>query len=466
MATVVFIPTVDGFVTSVNEYLTNFKELNEPNAKEIVEHLKNMLHPLNIKIAYEHLSCLDTRTKLVSQVPGIQARFRFVLSTNRHKANFQESLVRQANGLICQISQGDTLICKVLSTSPNDFNPRFTHDSLSRALRSYSYDFYEINDGTTVNLYWDPQHIKQETTTKLVDEKLTTFKNYTLGAWVYGTKNAIIVDDMVWRGCTYRQVIDDVLAQYPEFSYAKLDKTKSYSFGFKHPAFHPFGQPAVWENTHFTESAGIGWLKSAWMINSESIGFPHQQKIAELDVSTMFSKAERATSDFLKNPKNIFLGYIIRSRNDSETLELSDILIESTLWSEIRGAIYQLPFIKNKNIREKQEQNFKNMTYVVLESFLDFRKRNMFITLFPQFGDYYTRYNTLVTQIVDRVIGKTENPKNPTVDILFTRLGEIVNLTYNTSKSGKNDKKVIRHLICHPKYTDIYFNAITRPSAQ
>ncbi len=479
METVVFSPTIDAFVEHINEYLTGFKELTEANAKEIIEHIKVSLQPLYIKVSYEHLSCLERINKARDAAAPAARRFRFILSTNRYKANFQYQLVRQSNGLICHIietqdsNQNTTstltstsrLTCQVLAIPPNDFNPHFTHDSLFRSMKSNSYDVYEISDGTTVNLYYDPQSLTITSTTKMnSNNELATIKQYQLGKWVFGTKNAIVVDDMIWRGTVYRTVIEDVLKQYSSFNFDTLDKTKCYSFGFKHPAFHPFGQPAVWSAD---APSNQQWLICAWGIRDSdavALGIPTQTKLTNQDISTMFQHADKAMDNYMKNNKNVFLGYIIRSQSDNETLELSDILIESSLWSEIRQCIYQLPFIKNKNIRDKQEQNFKNMTYVVLDSYLDFRKKTMFITLFPQFTGYYTRYNNIINAIVDRIMKvpeKEQSPDRKIIDALLLRLGEHVNLTYTVNpKNYKNDKKVLRHLICHPRYTELYFQII------
>lgn len=513
--TVTFVPTIEALLSDVNGHIAHYRELTDANAREIVEYLKQKLFPYHIKVSYEHLSCLERINKAreeftsktaqfpaeVRTVLDLPRRFRFILSAVRHKANFQHSLVRQSNGLICSVTETpEGLRCTLTALPPNDLNPRYTHETLDRLLKNAAYDIYEIKDGTTANLYYDPEALDYTARNQLVlNQAGQTQKTYTKGKWVLSTKNAIVADDMFWRGAPYRKVLDDVLRQYPEFSYTALDKQKCYSIGFKHPAYHPYQQPDVWQENYFeAPPAGKKWLREAWLIQSYNLrdgtisttdqcGLPVQPKAEMTDLAAMMNRVNKALADYIAKPSNVFLGYILRPANKADDAETPDIIIESSLLSEIRHAIYQLPFIPNKEIREKQEQNFKNMDYIVLNSYLDLKKREMFLHLFPQFRAQHERYAKIIMQVTKKIITNlndsrnrnsrfrgvnpaattTNEPRNTSeqdrIQMLVKRLEEVVNISYtvNSRSSGyRQDEKVVRNLITHPKYTDIYFQVL------
>ncbi len=79
------------------------------------------------------------------------------------------------------------------------------------------FDLICAEDGATIGLYW--------------------FNN----AWVIRTINSFDASNIIWNGrATFGQMIDDVMRKYPQFRYDALDKTKSYTFGIKHPAIHAY----------------------------------------------------------------------------------------------------------------------------------------------------------------------------------------------------------------------------------
>lgn len=551
---------LNGFINNLNEHICHYKILSDGNAREIIDFIKSKVIPLKIKLCFEHLSCIDKINKIKKEyeensdlvrfenTQGIQdivPRFRFILSSNRHKANFDIPFVRQCNGVILAIEEIDNnLKCRLLTVPPNDFNPKFNQTELIKLVSQGCYKIYEIQDGTTVNIFYDPNYIESENITQLVvnendneTPKIKALKIYRRGKWIYSTKNAFDVNSMVWRGFNYKRVIDDVLKNY-SLDFDKLSKNKTYTIGFKHPAFHPFGQPYEWIESDFENKSDdqkkIDWLKSAWFIQSvenvdnrlqmnisEDIGLPFQTMIEQKDgIPGIFKKLGNSLKEFINNLKlnqymnnskekqvsplhSAFLGLILRSNDEEKTTNLSDILLESALWQEIRTLIYQLPYIPNKTVREKQEQNFKNMTYVILDSFLDFKKRNVFIQVFPQYSHHYKKYDAVINSVVNKIYqdllntsfrsgGKFRNydseknkpqqeREDPIVEQLYIRFSEIVKNQYQVTpetespkdkyrKGGnvplvkkpgmsKIDKKNIKNMIVNPKFNDIYFQA-------
>lgn len=491
---------VNKFLEYVNQTLEKYDKLNGEIGKQICANLYNFLQQYFIKFHYENLACLDEsitqndENKETTENKNPK-RFRFVLSTNRHKANFQIPLVRQSNGLIFAVQESNKkIVCILLAKPSRDFNPRFKRNQINLD----NYNIYEIKDGTVVNLYYDA--------------------NNSTGKWVFGTKNAFDIGNNFWRGYKYEKVIMDVLKEYPKFSFDELDKSKTYVLNFTHPAFHPFQQPEVWSEEYFDHPhPTYKWIKKIWRIGEneelEKMGIEQQQSI-KLN-SDFYYLLQSSFRNYLEGKEYPLLGYIFRTTDESVTGAYSDLLMESTLWQEIRGLIYQLPFIPNAVIREKQEKNFKNMDYVVVDAYLDFRKRNVFIELFPQYQTYYTKLNNLTEIVVDKIYSKLSNPSisfdneselckrmydivadnyqiTPELEIVkseshsnkqsdtqntFNQLPPKNNIRYRGKqddhrlKSGnipivkrpgmsKLDKKNIRSLIVHPKYAEYFLNSL------
>jgi hypothetical protein len=506
---------ISSFLKSVGEIIKDEKylPLTSVAAREIIEGIKGILIPLNIRMTYENLVCLEKIEKIrsifrlreknpyirfegVEKEEQIVSRFRILMATNRHKANFQIPLVRQANGIVIEIVEIDgKLKCNILVMPSNDFNPNFNHVHTETHVMRGDYDIYEINDGTTLNIYYDPHLINVSTNTILEGAEYQTYKIYKIGKWLRSTKNAFDIDDVIWRGFSYREIVNDVLIQYPEFMGS--DNKLCYSIGFKHPAFHPFGQPEEWNKN----TKDVEWIKYAWLLqvynleenkivdlDSEiitKIGLPRQKKIENPpSFSELLNRSQNALDTFISQKDlSPFLGYILRSKMP----DISDILLESDLWNIIRHAIYQLPFIPNKVVREKQENNFKSMRYVIIDSFLDIRKRQTFTQMFPQFKSKYEELEKIIDNVVNDVYqalnkkqsfspslcfelpsydDTPEQKRQKWIDLLVARLAPITGEQYRPTPnpiikdgvpiSEKSDKKMIKSLIINPKYSDIY----------
>lgn len=242
------------FLKAVKDVINDDKylPLTPLGAKEIIESIKGILHPLYIKITYEQLTCLEKVAKIrklyeskdenphiifsdIGKVENIVPRFRILISSMRHKANFQVPLVKQANGIVIEIAEiNSKLECNLLAMPPNDFNPNINHKEIKSCVSKGEYDIYEINDGTTFNIYYDPHYLNSEDVFTKEGDELVAYKKYSIGKWMRSTKNAFDVDELVWRGYQYKEIIDDVLSQYPKIN--DLDRILSYSVGFKHPS--------------------------------------------------------------------------------------------------------------------------------------------------------------------------------------------------------------------------------------
>lgn len=505
----------------LNEFTQHYDSLTQANAEDIIDHVKEKLQKLFIKVTYDHPSIVFKRKQL-----KITPSLRIVLATQRGKADYSIPLCRQCNGIIIQFYElrnveESRVKCRILNISSPDFNPERATNLINAHIENNLFEVYEANDGTTLNMYYDPLAC----TSYDLSESNENCKE--IGRWVFSTKRGLDVEKIVWRGTPYEDVLND-LFKIHNFDVSKLDKNKCYSVGFKHPAYHPFEQPWDW-NSGIADANESSWIKRMWFIQSvnlttneisfeDDIGLPFQKKIDILKFGTqkymqrLTKNSNEALEKYIlalkeQKPRTALFGYILRSKDPSKTREHSDIFIESTLMKAIRNNIYNMPYIKNKEEREKKAKLFQDLKYIILESYLDFRRRIQFLQLFPQFKYQYEQFSTLVDGTVNNIytaiIKESKENKDVTnserllTEFFIPIVKEKISIDNDkTSKSavqnkpkpikfgeffpsefkqqtGKNEKnkklgdesikKTIRDIIVNPKYIHKYISVIYEP---
>lgn len=431
-------------VEQVNLFLKNYRDLNAKCAEETIKYIQSVTYPHYIGMSYEHLSCLE------SQLPG----FRVILSTKRNKANFNTPLVRECNGAVLMIEevQDQYPRCRVLTRPVHDCNPNVHNPSLiNNSIRNGLYDIFRIDDGTTVNI----SYVQRSPTQK--------------GSWVFSSKNALDLANVEWRNRLYNEILDEVFKKYPGFSLDKLNPMRTYTIGFRHPAYHPFGGTSD-ARAWFIQSADV---QSGDIFTSEPIGIPTQER-ARINVQgglfwqSMQESANEALDDYVHSVQNgapvrPCFGYILRSKDRERTKGYSDILIESSLMNEIRKAIYQAPYIPNKNTLAEFKQNFKQTSFVQIESYLDAKKRSLYEILFPTWVNLYEQFDRIVTACVNQTYELlTADPHGsnwvssepPTaVDKFVVAFGPLAGM-HVSADNEETAKRLIHSLLVRPKHVD------------
>lgn len=422
-----------------------FENLDMPNIISIMNDARNILNPFDIKLihdlptAFAQLRALKEKYKSDS----IVMRTRFILTTNRYKANFSIPIVRESNGCIFEIFEAGTIKLAQLAAPPNELCTTLSHKHIERILANGT--VYEVKDGTSINIYYDPHYVEEQEQDSL-----------TLGKWIFATRNSFDIGNLCWRGFTYNEIISDVLRTY-DIKLDDLQRGHTYSIGFRHPSYHPF-------LAHVKKSPEM------WLIKitppGEALKIPVQEPTS-LTLSEMLRKCENSLAQYIDDNNTPCLGFIIRAA----ALTDIDVLIESQLWHTIRHMVYQLPFIPNRTIREHQEQLFKDINYVILHAFMHIEKRELFIKLFPQFAQKYELYSTLIARLADKIITTLNKYDTDTksckciapndIDSQFlVRFVPIIRENWTLRQLSHIDKKMIRNMITNPRYIDIYYEIL------
>jgi hypothetical protein len=420
--------------------------------------------PINIKVSYE--------------INHGGSRVRFILASRRDKANYSIPLVRQSNGLIFEVfANAEQWSLKLLCIPPNDLIISPAHDQLRDAVTKGKYNIFNVEDGTVFNMYWD----------------------IATNAWIRSTKNSTNIDELVWRGYKYADIIDDVLihrfgsTEVWNIMLGKLRKDLTYSFAYKHPAHHPYGQPAIWKTgarladkvkteqplAEHNSARVIAkkWIADIWLVsvhdwrgknidNLDALA-PIPRRLAlsfNLTLADMLNRNNEATiacpSGITVGPsKHIpHFGYILRSKDGSQP----DVLLESKIWTSIRQLIYQMPHANNSADFSRLKDRFNDMNALIMDIFVDMTKKGEFLALFPQYVNTFVNYDKFADDVVARLLDATPTANDLTNSVHVAAEKFSVILASQFKATGdKTDASIFKALILQPTYAHIVNELVT-----
>ena len=309
-----------------------------------------------------------------------QTRIMFI--ANRFKSDFNNPMTKECNGLIFEYD--NTLNTYNFLVIPTEL---FNSQPLNKSEIGYFYNqniynIYPVYDGTIINLYYYNN-----------EWKISTNKAYDANKLIF-TNNK-----------TYKDVLDEILTAYPNFSYDLLEKNKCYTLCMKYIQYHPFIENLHCNNNKVVLLQSVDLYEfnknNKLVINeNENIELPNCYKVEKgtfKNINNIYNILNNEISRY-KNEKNLskyspIFGFILRSTNFNNTKNYSNILLESNLMVKIRNLIYNHSFIKNLNfynVLEKTNNILINKNYynilnlITLKVFLTKKDLNLFILLFPE----------------------------------------------------------------------------------
>jgi hypothetical protein len=299
---------------------------------------------------------------------------------NKGRNNRLSSLANDTIGSIVNIEADAIKLVSYMTPAPQ----RISDNDFARVTRSFDqYTVYQINDGTTLGLYW--------------------YNN----EWVIRSLNGFDVSKYEWNGLlTYQEVFDEVMSMYPNFSINKLEKNKCYTIGIKHSLFHPFmeGQLAPIKRAWFIQSVDVekvtaqhGRFDGA-VSSVDDIGIPIQSPLSGQTLCDIMTKKSQAYNAYM-NTGEIYHGVILATTTES-------LMIQSDLFTTILSIFY----INNYN-RNIAIGSYDRKKYLVLSVYLDNNqnKYNCFRNLFPQFCAIIKQFETTKHFIVNAMVKCIEN---------------------------------------------------------
>ena len=405
---------------------------------QILRKLQNLLGQ-NVKVRYER--------------EGDYIK-RFLLTSMRHRVNLSIKFYRQLNGVIFDRQWN------ILSMPP----PMLKNDNIPSVEQ---YEIYPVQDGTIVTLYYDASTVEAvgtsitdsdnvtafvvaEASAASTSEKLTSdmYGNVVAEAsaastdvppgltideslqeqqarrgWKLSSSNGFSVGNYNWlSNISYEEALFELLERYPAFSFQKLRKDWSYTLGFRHHQFHPYERDP--ERVWFVQACDLKQTNNVVFVNCNAaefmsgkkfsplpvirinytldIGLPIQQPIT-IDAKTMRELNESSVTRIVNNSTPHY-GFFLREKNGD-----GDIICDSELLKLLRGLFYNFP--KKANITSENR-----MWFAITRAYLSVKHKYPFITIFPQFEEYYKQLDVIFNQLVNHchslAVGK-RTPDSP-----------------------------------------------------
>lgn len=486
-------------------------------------------------------------------------------SSNPARADMSDLYVREANGLILEINTWKVVVHPHQSVCKYSIDTNLANKYLARRL----YKIYRLYDGTKINLYFDRNTPRTPESTTITNEPITLYdikddsttdttevqgsgesqismtfdirpdgsfdttttlsltigdtekdvddiNNYVHGSWTISTTNGLNMNNVVWNGLTYQQALDEVLHMYGSDwnTFTKeLDRDSSYTFSFKHPAYHPFREGASTDVYRLLHLGSFDLLTGQPVELPTSVKADKPEELSVDNIKMLYSQAANSYETFVRDityhtspaepsrqhpspsqassrqhpsltsssshqPGKVpCFGFVIRSVNPSETFPEHDLFIESRLMLKIRRFLYETDYnlVPNK------------MDLICLHNYLSPVTINEFMTLFPQFNTKYQEYKSFFSLLLKEMllqsnttvntqkqtksqkkslVGETKTPPQPvetnqepnTVAQLATVLLSQISSILNPESLGKNKATYFKNFILHPKFIYSYYN--------
>jgi hypothetical protein len=342
--------------------------------------------------------------------------------------------VHECNGLILDRKTYKPLVVPTRTLKFNiDTNAsnKFLHQGL--------YHIYKVQDGTCFNLY------------------------YFNDKWVVSTTRGYNMNNVAWSSDTnYQTIITQCLEKigltWDTFT-SHLVQTNCYSFGFKHPLMHKF-QEGTQNDVYklwFIQSVCLDEKDESYMWSSETSPIaiiPSQEVYPDIvgNIRDLYKKSIGALQNYLDNGV-VYYGFILRSVNSSQTLDNSDLFIESSLMRTIRKTWYE-----NKMITACHANKWDKETAITLSAYLDSSNYEVFRKLFPNYDGLMVNYHNYLTQIVNRMINKTSEASQNVSEVAEIMLKKFKDSVSMNIKNQSNDSlfKLYFEYVCHPSSLDVF----------
>jgi hypothetical protein len=411
---------------------------------DTLNYLHSVLGKIGVNVVYEKAADFDQDKPMYT---------RLMLGTFKRSCPFEFPGVIMGQNLEDQNGEKKYIAVSVPPSPPvTQYQSKFLINCFGKDT-----SIIKVNDGTTVTLY------------------------YFGSRWVISTHRGFDVNSYNWIAQkTYQDVLDEVLAAYPDFSYDNLDTGKCYTFGFNHSDFHPFrenNENLEIRNLKISEGESKEELTTntkpdvrAWFIQSvdlakfnasdpsyvsynENIGLPVQESVKFYNIRKLFQIANNAYTEYTKNG-SVNYGYLIR-------IGLKQYLVESTLLQHIRHIFYSNKFNNINDVFDKRK-------YIIVNAFLDAGKHIVFRKLFPQYTSQFDTMKQKMDDLLNAILkinkdskeDKKGKPEN-IVDVVAMELHE--QITKTITLSNLDEAEVINFLytyIYDTKYTNLVYKLV------
>lgn len=339
---------------------------------------------------------------------------RVILSLlHGEKTRMSNIIAQESNGLIL-----DRTTWKPLAVPPRCMRINIETETSNQFLQKGYYMICKVSDGTCVNLYW--------------------YQN----RWVLSTTNGLDMNNVKFGTSdeTWQTLFSECLSKL-EFTWEtftqQLDKTKCYSFGFRHPKYHMFKPTyTIW----FIQSVDLDSNNEYYLWANYTVpGFltnkiySQEQLIEPVgNIKELYKSCAESLNKYLTTGE-VCYGFILRSFNPQLTGAHSDLFIESSLMRKIKSYWYD-----NRLVASCRENNWNKNVVVSLSAWLA-GEHEVFLKMFPEFSETFDKYSQTVERIIDEMLSDSNH-------VLMQKFNKIVEYSL-ADKTEEQKKKTLREFV-------------------
>ncbi len=365
-----------------------------------------------------------------------EGKRRVILTCSKTLRNYTfDSINRECNGLILEASSSGWRVLVAPVQSPKS---KVNTNKINKWLNEELYEVYAMEDGTIINLYF-------------YNDK-----------WVISTARGIDMNDVKFNTLTYQQMLDECLVHSNASDlYTSLDKSRCYTLGFKHPDIHPFqeGRDEQKEPIYKIWSIQSVVLADDYIPDrtpfAATIRPQKKYTFKTKNMHNLYKRLSAALSDYIAGKRPNY-GYILVSKRPEITQEFTVIMLESSLMRMIRKLWYDSEYIQFSEAKK-----YKKLDLILLNSFLDDTRTNIFTTLFPAYTETFRRLETLENELIGLVHSAIRNEEVEVgsfdIEAVKALATEVKNII--TVDQHDNPRQKIKEVIHTNKYIDIYYAA-------
>ena len=474
--------------TTLTELLTETQRLaakEDHNNDDIIEWVYSICHGYDIRVRHDQVNLEDGAAPSEPLTRGVPV-CRLVLSTTK-TVQKTVPLQYECNGVVI-----DPRTWRVLAMPPGAFNLRPIAKTVNMFLAADLYDIIRVDDGTVVTIYqW--LHPTNGPTWAMASSN-----GYDVSSlcWIGDLTYAEVFRDLARRAYPAFCAASGLnLRHYDDgddcLEFDKLDPTRCYTIGFRHHNFHPMladpermwliqvtdvsGKfprvlpisvpttlvsttsdapttlvptsdapltpdpaavsllPGIPNQTICSATAGLSG-SSGTAVKLENLRALGENSIA---VAAKYIAGHDDSAAGSPLPAEIHYGFILRSRNPTQTGVHSDILVETPLLACIRKRVYERA---PSNVRDALT-SADRLEYNALRSFLTANERQEFIALYPGWQPKFHAYNEFVNNVVKQIVHSLRQRS----------MGQASRAPHLRSETSKVAAVLLEHICAHEK---------------
>lgn len=363
--------------------------------------------------------------KTVIESPSGRPDVRVLFVSDRARSDFRNPISFEANGAVFAYNLESGAFKQLVYPHKNFNTQNLSKKAITKNIDAKSYSIYKLDDGTVANMYfWD-------------------------GEWRFSTNKAYDAGDMHFcNGHTYKEVIETCITKNHDLNLEDLcrsmDPVNTYIVRFKYLPYHCTASDYEFKFIGCYETC------SGKQVELDMLKETLVESSADEWVNSMSKGSLSKCIWQLIESKNSCKGIILREKKQGSLGEYSNILLEGSMYKNIRKCLYNLTYMAKMGVTLRDIECIEKFRAVY--NYLNERNRPVYINLVPNSAKFFDKVKHLLSAVCDVLMGMPLLPEYEHVSTKINNFAEEVK-----SNMGKDQipqsREIILDYVTNQKYT-------------